>query len=164
MILKKFTNIFSKTLIFSQGKRNNWCISIKIFWKCWLAIELKVLFLGRAYRTNWFLRTGDFCMFFCQDCYKQYGSIYCTDHSRLLYAFWSLLFHIGMSWEFNHCPSNGNKQDFHVFLFLLHNFNFVDCSWQDKLYPNLRIRFYQKNRKYWRKWRGVAGDNLGKVK
>ena len=31
MFLKKFVNIFSKTLIFSQGQRDNWCIPKDLF-------------------------------------------------------------------------------------------------------------------------------------
>ena len=51
-----------------------------------------------------------------------------------------------------------------LLLFLLHNFNFVDCFWQDKLCPNMRIRFNLKDRKDRRKWRGIAGDSLGRGK
>ena len=79
-------------------------------------------------------------------------------------------FLIYVTWEFDHCYSNVMKQDFLVigwvllFLFLLHNFNFVDYFCQDKLCPNMRIRFDLKGRKDRRKWRGIAGSNLGKGK
>ena len=51
-----------------------------------------------------------------------------------------------------------------LFLFLLHSFNFVDCFWQNKVSPNVRIRLNLKDRENRRKWRGMAGDNLGKGK
>ena len=70
--------------------------SLKIFSKCWLEIELKgSSLLRRACRTSWFLRTGDFCMFFVKIFTSNMNHLqYCTDHSRLLYAFWLLLFKI----------------------------------------------------------------------
>ena len=79
MFLKKFVHIFSKALIFSQGQRSNWCIPKNLF-KMLTGdrIEGKFFFLSRAFRTKWFLRTGDFCMFFL---------------SRLLQAVWIHLLH-----------------------------------------------------------------------
>ena len=51
-----------------------------------------------------------------------------------------------------------------LFLFLLHNCDFLDCFWQDKIFLNMRIRFNSKDRKDWGKYRGIAGENLVKGK
>ena len=40
----------------------------------------------------------------------------------------------------------------------------MDCFWQNKVSPDMRIRFNLKDRKYRRKWRGISGDNLGEGK
>ena len=87
---------FSVKLWFLVKERGAIGASLKIFSKCWLEIELKgSSLLRRACRTSWFLRTGDFCMFFVKIFTSNMNHLqYCTDHSRLLYAFWLLLFKI----------------------------------------------------------------------
>ena len=111
-------------------------------------------------------------LYFCRDYYKQY--IHLSHRSQqIALCLLGMLFDIWyVTWEFKHSCSKGTDARFPVviggwvllFLFLLQNFNFVDCFWQDKLCPNMRIRFNLKDRKDWRKYRGAAGDNLARVK
>ena len=72
-----------KFLILSQEERNN------------LEIELKESSFSKQGRQNQLISDHwRYLYVFCQVCYKKYGSIYCTDHNRLLYAFWQPLFDI----------------------------------------------------------------------
>ena len=126
LILKKSITIFSKTLIFSQGERGNWCISKDLF-KVLTGDRLERKFSFKKSMQNQLISEDwRFLCVFCQDFYKQYEPFTVLHRSQqialcfLATAFQnmshgSLTIAVVMLWS---KISSGDRMDIVVFIFI----------------------------------------------